>query len=180
MSSETIQSNTKLSAIKNHFVPSVVTSAMALMVAIPVTAALSSGAGSVVGASPVLTKSCDVSTDEANSPVNTVRPAVSTASVHRVVTNTNTNTGTGNGNSGNNNGSTNTNGSGNGNGSGANANGNTQSNVGGLIGGVNAIVPVSALNGSLNDVASHNTVDVAPTVTAVTNLATNVLGGLGL
>ena len=178
MSIETTQTNKKLASIKNHFVPSVVTAAVALMVAIPLTAALS-GDNSVASADP-LVKSC---TEQATTPVqaasSTIKPAVTTASIQRdisapiVSTPVVTSTSNGNGNT---------------NGSGAQTNGNTSTNNG-LV-GVNANTSVSALNNSLNDVASHdnilsgNTVDVAPTVNTLTNLVsgttTGILGGLNL
>lgn len=65
------------------------------------------------------------------------------------------------------------NGNNNTNGNGSQANGNTQTNTGGLIGGVNAIVPVSILNG--NEILSGNTVELENVLSPVTNTTTEVL-----
>jgi hypothetical protein len=139
---------------KSHLVPSVVTAALALAVAIPVTAVLSSG-NSTVSADTASANTCSVPSTGGNSGVlGASTSTVTTAAEHFTYpTAGGQGNGNGNGNSGN--------GNGNGNGSGANANGNSQTAVGGLIGGVNAIVPVSALNGSLDGNLSGNTVGVS-------------------
>ena len=155
----------KKSSYKSHIVPSVVTAALALSAAIPLTAALASNAGSAsADVAPVsLTRTADAcSVPSAVAGVShTGNVLGASTAVHHSMTGSSV-TGNGNGNSGNGNGNGTgaSNGSGNGNGSGSNANGNTQSNTGGLLGGVNAIVPVSVLNGSLDNVLSGNTVSV--------------------
>lgn len=167
--SEISTTSNKKGAYKSHIVPSVVTAALALSAAIPLTAALASQANPVsadvvpLSVNKTADDTCGVpstTTTSAGHTSGTVLGASTTAEQSYPTPGSVYNQGNGNGNSDNNNGNTNTNGSGNGNGSGANANGNTQSNTGGLVGGVNAIVPVSALNGSLNDVLSGNTVSV--------------------
>lgn len=161
------EASNKKGSYKSHIVPSVVTAALALSAAIPITAALASNAGSVsADTAPIaVTKTADNACNgTANTGTSTSttggRGAVEGASTqvvdHYVYPSVNGN----NNGTGNNNGNGGGQGNGNGNGSGANANGNTQTALGGLIGGVNAIVPVSALNGTLNGVASGNTVSV--------------------
>lgn len=153
--------NTK-NSYKDHIVPSVVTAAIALSAAIPLTAALSSGTGSVANAAP-FTASCSGASGAAgaNSAANSIKPGTTSSSIHRNISaTTGTIVGNGNNNSGNGNGNTN--------GSGAQANGNTQVNNG-LV-GVNAIAPVSILNESLNNNTILSNNDVSTIVAPVTNL----------
>jgi hypothetical protein len=178
----------KKSAFKGHVVPSIVTSCLALSAAIPLTAALASSSvpvsanGLPAGATTTTASVC-------GTPTATHASYPTAAAPHGTVVNTayyTTPSGNGNNNGngggqGNGNGNGNTGqGNGNGNGSGSNANGNTQTATGGLVGGVNAIVPVSALNGSLNGVLSGNTVSVpvlsgnATSVSALNNVLNSV------
>lgn len=146
MSDISIASN-KNGTYKSHIVPAVVTAALALAAAIPLTAAFASQARPVsadvvpVSVGKVADNACGTTTSQAAGSVQGASTVSHTYPTPGAV-----------------NSQGNSHGSGNGNGSGANANGNTQTNVGGLIGGVNANLAVSALNGSLNDVLSDNNV----------------------
>lgn len=145
-------------SFKSHIVPSVVTAAVALSAAIPLTAAFASNASVAADTAPLVATKTVTADNACNVPVATTSAHTSgnvMGTSAQVVGHYYTTTvpgGNGNGNAGQ--------GNGNGNGSSANANSNTQTNNGGLVGGVNAITPVSLLNGSLNGVLAGNAVSV--------------------
>lgn len=114
----------------SKIIPSAISAGVALLVAIPLTAALVGNSSVVSAAGP----NCVGTSTPVSSVVEAVKPSTTPESVNRVITNTTTNT----------------------NGNGAQANGNSQSNVGGLVGGANVISPVSVLNGNTVNVNALN------------------------
>lgn len=177
----------KYASYKSHIVPSVVTAALALSAAIPLTAALTSNASPAsADVAPVLmatrtaADTCGVSGATNASTAHTTGAVMGASTVsHYYYTTVTTPGATSNGNS-------------NTNGNGSQVDGNTQTNVGGLVGGVNANVSASLLNDvlnhSLNNVASGNNVsvpvlnnvDVAPVVAPVVTSVVGVLSSIKL
>ncbi len=172
--------NTKIST-KDQILVVALTAAITAAVAVPF--ALAMGNDAKVSANAPTTSQTTKAVESCYEAVtggvkaSTAKAATSTHTTHTVVTGANNSGSTQSGNSGQGNANNTTGGS-------AAANGNNQSNTGGLIGGVNAIVPVSALNN--NNVLSGNNVsvlsgsNVLQTVTTQVPVVTSVLSTVGI
>ena len=167
--------NTKTVTYKDQLLIAALSAAIAAAVSVPFALAANEGhasANSPVSAAQLAGPSCTEALGSSSVSTSAAKPA---SHVSTVTSTGNTNTQSGNSGNGSANNTT---------GGSSAANGNTQTNTGGLIGGVNAIVPISALNNNNvangNNVLSGNDVNVLNNVSTKVPVVTGILSNVGV